>query len=188
MACGGARRFLGYAPEIRPGFDYFLSCGKPGEFEGERYIKTPEMVRTLVQNQTFHIPSEGKNFIFKRWDQLLETDAPEVVIFFATPDVLSGLFTLANFDQTEPNGTFAPFAAGCGSIIYYPYLEKDQTRPRAILGMFDPSARPCVAADNLTFALPMTRFEKMAQNMDESFLITETWRKVKKRMERGHHD
>jgi hypothetical protein len=165
---------------MRPGFEYFLSCGKPG-MEGERYVKTPEMVRQAMQERE-SIPVEGRNFIFKRWDHLTGADDPEVVIFFAKPDVLSGLFTLANFDQTERNGTFTPFGAGCASIIHYPYLEKAADRPRAVIGLFDPSARPCVEPEILTFAAPMRRFEAMVDNMDESFLITKTWKTVKKRI------
>ena len=180
LACGGAKRFLGYAPEMRPGFEYFLSCGKPG-MEGERYVKTPEMVLQSMKEQDA-IPVGNRNFIFKRWDALTEADDPEVVIFFAKPDVLSGLFTLATFDQVERNGTFTPFGSGCATAIYYPYLEKDAPRPRAVIGMFDPSARPCVAPDILTFALPMRRFEAMIDNMDESFLITDTWKTVRKRI------
>ena len=180
LACGGAKRFLGYAPEMRPGFEYFLSCGKPG-MEGERYVKTPEMVLQIMKEQAA-IPVGGRNFIFKRWDHLTEADEPEVVIFFAKPDVLSGLFTLANFDQIERNGTFTPFGAGCASTIYYPYLEKDAARPRAVIGMFDPSARPCVGPEILTFALPLRRLESMIDNMDESFLITKTWKTVLKRI------
>jgi len=42
--------------------------------------------------------------VFKRWDKLAESDRPDVVIFFARPDVLSGLFTLANYDEAEANG------------------------------------------------------------------------------------
>ena len=128
LGCGGARRYLGFTTSIRPKFEYFLSCGIPGEMEGERYIRTPEMVLELQKNQK-QLSLPGKNIIFKRWDKLAESDNPEIVIFFATPDVLSGLFTLANFDQTEPNSTIAPFGAGCGSIIYYPYLEKDGSGP-----------------------------------------------------------
>ncbi|MDD3876527.1 MAG: DUF169 domain-containing protein, partial [Bacteroidales bacterium] len=96
--------------------------------------------------------------------------------------VLSGLFTLANFDQTEPNSTFTPFGAGCGSIVHYPYLEKDAARPRAVIGMFDPSARPCVSGNTLSFAVPMVKFEKMIHYMEESFLTTNTWTKVKNRI------
>jgi hypothetical protein len=181
LACGGAKRYLGYSPGLQPGFEYFLSCGKPGKTEGERYIKTPEMVREIMKEQD-SIPVAGRNFVFKRWDKLAETDDPEIVIFFAKPDVLSGLFTLANFDQTERNGTITPFGAGCGSIIHYPYLEKDAARPRAVIGLFDPSARPCVEPEILTFAAPMRRFEAMIDNMDESFLITKTWKTVRKRI------
>jgi len=181
--CGGAKRYLGFSTGIMPKFEYFLSCGIPGEMEGERYIRTPEMVLEYQKNlKQFSAP--GKNIIFKRWDMLVESDNPEIVIFFATPDVLSGLFSLANFDQTEPNSTITPFGSGCGSIIYYPYLEKDAARPRAVVGLFDPSARPCVPSDTLTFSVPMAKFVKMIDYMDESFLITDTWKKVLKRIKK----
>ena len=182
IACAGARRYLGYTDRIRPNFEYFLSCGIPGEMEGERYIRTPEMVLEWQRHQQTIKDAKGKHIIFKRWDKLQVFDEPAVVIFFAEPDVLSGLFTLANFDQTEPNSTFTPFAAGCGSIVYYPYLEKDAARPRAVIGMFDPSARPCVSRDILSFAVPMIKFEKMIGYMEESFLITRTWVKLKNRI------
>ena len=180
LSCGGARRYLGYTDKMRPGFEYFLSCGNE-KMEGERYIRTPEMVQEFMKNQKT-LPSEGKNIVFKRWDNLTENDEPDVVIFFASPDVLSGLFTLANFDQTEPNGTICPFGAGCGSIIYYPWFECLTERQRAVIGMFDPSARPCVGEDILTFAVPLKRFEKMVGFMEESFLITQTWKDVRKRI------
>jgi hypothetical protein len=149
--------------------------------KGERYIRTPEMVMELMNNQRkLRIP--GKYIVFKRWDRLEEEDNPEVVVFFATPDILSGLFTLANYDQSEPNSTISPFGAGCGSIVYYPYLEKDSERPHAIIGMFDVSARPCVPAGILTFSVPMVKFHKMISYMDESFLITESWKEVQTRL------
>ena len=122
--------------------------------------------------------------VFKRWDKLEPADNPEVVIFFAQPDVLSGLFTLASFDEADPNGVFAPFSAGCGSIVQYPYLERDSNRPRGVLGMFDVSARPFVPKETLTFALPMIKFLRMIENMEESFLMTASWSKVKARIEK----
>jgi uncharacterized protein (DUF169 family) len=182
VQCGGAKRYLGYTDKMRPGFEYFLSCGND-QMEGERYIKTPAMVKELMKNQKT-LPVKDKNIVFKRWDNLTVIDNPEVVIFFARPDVLSGLFTLANFDQTEPNGTITPFGSGCGTMIYYPYLESTSERQRAVIGMFDPSARPCVPEDVLTFAIPMKRFEKMIGYMEESFLITGTWTTVKKRIKK----
>lgn len=180
VKCGGAKRYLGYTDKMRPGFEYFLSCGNE-QMEGERYLRNPDLVREFMKNQ-HTIPGAGRNIVFKRWDKMDENDYPDVVIFFAAPDVLSGLFTLANFDQSEPNGTFTPFAAGCGSIVYYPYLESKSERQRAVIGMFDPSARPCVPENTLTFAVPFKRFETMVSYIEESFLITETWSVIRKRM------
>ena len=180
--CGGAKRYLGYVHEFGPQFKYFLSCGIEGELEGERYLKTPEMVEEAMKNLAgFKAPA--KYAVFKRWDNLDEEDTPEVVIFFAKPDVLSGLFTLANFDESEPNSVYTPFGSGCGTIVMYPYLEREKERPRAIIGMFDVSARPCVEKNVISFAVPYNRFVQMVENMDESFLITESWNKVKKRIE-----
>lgn len=181
IGCGGGRRYLGFSEEIMPDFEYFLSCGLPGKYEGERYKKSPELVKEVLKIiPKFKAPD--RFIVFKRWDRLEKMDNPDVVIFFAWPDVLSGLFTLTNFDEVEPNGVFAPFAAGCGSIVQYPYLEKDSDRPRGVLGMFDVSARPFVPKNRLTFALPMNKFVRMIENMEESFLITSSWNKVKKRI------
>jgi hypothetical protein len=41
----------------------------------------------------------AKYIVFKRWDQLSEDDDPDVVVFFAQSDVLSGLFTLVGYEE-----------------------------------------------------------------------------------------
>ena len=78
-----------------------------------------------------------------------KADNPDVVIFFAEPDVLSGLFTLASFDEAEQNMVIAPFGSGCASIVQYPFMEVKSAHPRAVIGMFDVSARPFVAKNVL---------------------------------------
>ncbi len=120
--------------------------------------------------------------MFKRWDLLEASDEPEVVIFFATPDVLSGLFTLASFDTAETSGVIAPFGAGCGSIVLYPYLEKDKPNPKASSGCSTPRPGPTSRPGRLTFAVPMAKFARMVENMEESFLITPTWETIRKRI------
>jgi hypothetical protein len=50
--------------------------------------------------------------------------------------------------------------------------------------MFDVSARPFVPKEMLTLAVPMNKFEGMIENMEESFLITPAWAKVRKRIAR----
>lgn len=181
FGCFGGKRYLGFGQDAMPNFEYFLSCGIPGKLEGERYKKTPELVKEIMKNvPDFEAPK--KFIVFKRWDKLQEPDEPDVVIFFADPDVLSGLFTLANFDVGELNGVFSPFSAGCGTIVQYPFLEKGSDCPRAVLGMFDVSARPFVPEDVLSFSVPMNKFVMMIENIEESFLITESWGKIQKRL------
>jgi hypothetical protein len=181
LGCGGAQRYFGFTDTLRPNFEYFLSCGIPGEMEGERYKKTPEMVlEGLKHFPAFTAPA--RYIIFKRWDHVAEGDEPVAVIFFAPPDVLSGLFTLANFDTAVSQGVVCPFASGCGSIVHHPYIESQTDEPRAVMGMFDVSARPYVPRELLTFSVPMKKFKTMVENMDESFLITDSWKKVKKRI------
>ena len=181
VGCIGGKRYLGFSKNVMPNFDYFLSCGIPGTLEGERYKKTPELVKEYNRRlPDFTAPA--RYIVFKRWDHLGEADEPAVVIFFSPPDVLSGLFTLANFDEADLNGVYCPFCAGCGAIVMYPFIEKGSARPRAVLGMFDVSARPFVPPQTLSFAVPMNKFTTMAGNMDESFLITKSWKTVRKRM------
>ena len=181
VGCFGGKRYLGFTKRIMPNFEYFLSCGIPGEVDGERYKKSPEMVEEVMNNlPQFKAPE--RFIVFKRWDMLEESDEPAVAIFFTKADVLSGLFTLANYDEVEQNGVIAPFGAGCSTIVMYPYLERDADRPRAVLGMFDVSARPFVPKEMLTLAVPMNKFERMIENMEESFLITPAWAKVRKRI------
>ena len=181
IRCGGARRYLGFDMQMHPNFAQFLSCGIPGELEGERYKRSPELVEQYLRDQpAFEAP--GRFIVFKRWDNLEPSDRPEIVVFFAPPDVLSGLFTLANFDEDRPDGVITPFGSGCSSIVYHHYQELRSERPRAVLGLFDVSARPCVPPDVLSFAVPWPKFVDMVRYMDESFLVTRSWDRVRSRL------
>lgn len=181
IGCPGGRRYAGFSQDIRPDFEYFLSSGLPGKIEGERYKKSPELVKEILKSWP-RFAAPGPYIIFKRWDKLESEDEPEVIVFFSQPDVLAGLFTLVNFDEASPQAVISPMGSGCSSIITYPYLEKYSDHPRAILGLFDPSARPYIDRHELSLAIPMNKFRKMIENMEESFLITPTWRKLKKRI------
>lgn len=180
VCCRGGRRYVGFADKMFPGFESFLSHDESGE--GERYKQSPQLAAESLAQLPI-LPLKGRNLIFKRWDHLDGTDNPEAVIFFASADVISGLFTLACFDNSAPDAVITPFGAGCTSIIYHPYREQLMGTNRAILGMFDPSARKCLKKDLLSFAVPMNKFRKIIDEMEESFLITPTWSVIRKRME-----
>ena len=181
--CTGGKRYSGFIAKLRPDFEYFLSCGIPGRVEGERYKKSPELVKKYIENNPA-FPAPAKYLVFKRWDKIGESDEPLAVIFYAVPDVLSGLFTLANYDYSDPDGVITPMGSGCASIIGYPLAESRSKRPRCVLGMFDVSARHCIPDNTLTFTIPMKRLVEMLGNMDESFLTLEPWKEVRERIDR----
>lgn len=81
IGCFGGKRYLGFGGELMPDFEYFLSCGIEGKLEGERYKKTPEIVREMMKKSST-TKAPAKYIVFKRWDMLAEYDEPEVVIFF----------------------------------------------------------------------------------------------------------
>ena len=178
MGCGGARRCCGFQSGFRPGYEHFISQGSPEGGEGRRYKKSPELVLEMMR--TCKLMSAPARFlVFKRFDKLCAGDKPDAVVFFSRPEALSGLFTLANYDESAVDGVICPYTPGCGSIVQYPYMERSSSRPRAVLGMFDVSARPFVPKGTLSFAVPIEKFERMVSNMDESFLCTKHWDRVK---------
>jgi hypothetical protein len=181
VQCLGGRYYLGFTQKLRSNFNEFLSCGIPGQLEGERYKANPDLV---AQHNQDHPPfvAPARYIVFKRWDQLAEADRPLVVVFMLENDALAGLFTLANYDDPTSQAVIAPFGSGCASIVQYPLAEINSDHPHAILGMFDISARPWVAAGQFTLALPWSKFERMVANMDDSFLITPSWEKIKARL------
>jgi hypothetical protein len=181
QGCSGGKRYTGFSHTLRLNFEFFLSCGIPGEMEGERYKRDPGLVKQyLLQHPAFDAPA--RYLVFKRWDMLTEQEEPLAVTFFATGDVLSGLFALANYDMADPDGVITPMGAGCASMIGYPLEQAGLEKPRSVLGLFDVSARPHVKPDELTFTIPFQRFKQLVSYMDESFLTTGSWEKVRARM------
>lgn len=181
VGCPGGKRYLGFSQTLMPQFEYFLSCGIPGVMEGERYKQSPELVREFVR-EAFAFEAPARYVVFRRWDRIEAADEPLAVVFLAPPDVLSCLFTLANFDEAGPEAVSAPFAAGCGSIVAYAVRESRSEHPRAILGMFDVSARPFVPPGVLSFTVPWAKFTRMVANLPESFVTTPSWERVKRRL------
>jgi len=183
FGCPGGAYYMGFFESPRPNIEYFLSCGIPGELEGERYIKTPERAREYFSKM---IPrrAPATYCVFKPIDQLWEGPEPEVVAFFSPPDILSGLFTLINYAMERTDAVYAPFGSGCGTILTYPLKEAGKEQPHAILGMFDVSARPMVEKDALTIAMPYSLFLKLLENVSGSFLQTESWKKVLHRIQK----
>ncbi len=173
LGCWGASITLGFQEIIIDAARDFL-------INVERYKKTGDLVDKMYEDYP-PIQAQGRYIVFKRWDELVERDEPQVVFFFGNPDIIAGLFALANFDTMTPHGVIVPFGSGCDSIVGFPMRELESKQPKAVLGGLDPSVRICVKPHILTFSAPWPKFMSMLENMDDSFLIADTWRDVKSR-------
>mgnify|MGYP003290908810 CR=1 FL=1 len=65
------------------------------------------------------VSSVEKIINFVRVDRLTNWEDIEAVVFFATPDVLSGLCTWAFYDNDADNAVVTKFASGCAAIISF---------------------------------------------------------------------
>lgn len=178
--CGGGAYFMGFA-ERGPKQHYFVSTGIPGEMEGERYIKSPEVALKFFDAFS-PPPAPARYCVFRRLSDLGEDERAEVVIFFAPPDVMAGLVMLTSFASERPDAVHSPMSSGCGSIISWARREAQAEAPRAVLGGFDPSARPFIEEGLLTIAIPARLFQQMLKDAPESFLIAPAWQKIRGRI------
>ena len=183
FGCPGGAYYMGFLESPRPNIEYFLSCGIPGEMEGERYIKTPELAKEYFGKMKPR-PAPATYCVFKPIEKFQAEEKPEVVVFFVPPDILSGLFTLTNYALERTDAVYAPFGSGCGTILTYPLKEAGKEQPRATLGMFDVSARPMVDKDILSLAMPYSIFLKLLENVSGSFFQTDSWKKVLQRIQK----
>lgn len=183
FGCPGGAYYMGFREMPMPDIEYFLSCGIPGKMEGERYIKTPELAREYFGRMKPR-PAPSAYCVFKPIEKFENEEKPEVVTFFGPPDILSGLFTLTNYALERTDAVYTPFGSGCSAILTHPQREAETDSPRAVLGMFDVSARPMVEKETLTFAMPFSVFLKLLDNISGSFLQTESWKKVLQRIQK----
>lgn len=173
VICGGGGLYTAFKemPERVP---MFVS-------EVEHYKKSKEMVIDYVNN--LHIEITNKAYLnFVRIDKLRNWEDAEAILFFATPDMLSGLCTWAFYDNNSSDAVTTLFASGCASIVTFAINENRKNGNKCFLGMFDPSARPLVPENELSFTIPMSRFKEMLETMNDSALFQKAFSIIKKRI------
>ncbi len=173
VLCGGGSLYTRFAP-MQERISLFVS-------ETEHYKQTPEQVKEYIRN--LNISLTEKPFLnFIRMDQLATLDEIEGILFFATPDILSGLCSWAFYDNNADNAVCTKFASGCCSIVTFAVQENQKQGRSCFIGMLDPSARLLVPANELTFVIPNNRFHEMMQTMEQSALFHKAYSIVKKRI------
>jgi uncharacterized protein (DUF169 family) len=206
FGCPGGGVGLGYGNQYEnfPGgvdcFTRFLSSGNKGYpkgegvanhmagkapeqfieeyLDGERYVKSPELVEDFIRELGFMDLPEYT--VFKPLSKVEARDTPVSVTFFCNPDQLSALVVLCNYHRKGIENAIAPFSAGCQSVGILTYKQFSAENPKAVIGMFDITARKVIKStlgDNLlTVSLPFSLFQQMEADADESFLTRENWK------------
>lgn len=166
--------------------EHYVTTGFEGTpIHGERYLPSPASMRTFL-DKVDPRKAPAKYCIFKPLSLFSDGEEPEFVIFFARPEVLTGLFTHTMFTTGDVDSVASPFGAGCTNIISWPLYYKEQGKEKAILGGFDPSARKYLKTDELTFTVPLSLYQKMLKAMPESmFNVGKDWATVRKKVSRS---
>jgi uncharacterized protein (DUF169 family) len=179
--CLGGAFYLGF---VKPQLDivaHFISSGIPGRMEGEHYFESPEVSRNFFATIDPR-PAPARFCVFKPLSQFSYSEVPEVVTFFARAEIISGLNQLAVFVTNDFEAVASPFGAGCTNLVSWPLRYLSQGKLKAVMGGWDPSERKFLKPDEITFSVPYEMFERMVARWRETFLTTDTWAMIKKRI------
>ena len=174
IGCGGGKLYTGFAdmPEYVANFVSLK----------EKYKLTPEMVVDYINS--LELKKTTKRYLnFQRIDKVESLDWAEGVLFYATPDMLSGLCGWAFFDNNHNDAVVTRFGSGCSTVVSMTIAENARQGHQCFLGLLDPSVRPWVGENELSFAVPMSRFTVMMKTMRQCFLFdAPAWQRLKTRM------
>lgn len=176
---GGMGLCLTAMREPPGGLAAFLSTGGgEGCPAGELYIKTPQLAQRFIDSLPKQIIPE-KYVVLKPLDEVdLEIEKPVLVIVYGTPDQISALHFMANYERTGGEAVYMPWGAGCHTAHLFPFAELSKPQPRAVLGGTDMTARPYMDERKLSFSMPWPLFSEMEGNVDGSFMTDGDWPKL----------
>ena len=152
--------------------------------QGERYVKTPELVASFIDGLPM-MDIAASYVVFKPLrDVDINAEKIAAIVFLADMDQIAALTILANYHRPSNDNVIYPYAAGCQSIGIYTFREAEAQTPRAVLGLNDISARLSIKKllkkDLMSFSVPYQLFREMEANVAGSFLERPTWQHLTK--------
>ena len=184
FGCAGGAFFLGFMKPQTETIIHYVSSGIPNQMEGELYCESPDELRRIF-DFIDPVPASKRYCIVKPLSLFGANEEPELIVFFTRPETLCGLHQLAAFVTSDPLVVASPWGAGCTNIITWPRKYLAQGQNKAVLGGWDPSARQFFRTDELTFTVPYSMFNRMVERFEDSFLRTNTWAIVQKKIARS---
>ncbi len=206
MGLGFGRPLDRHAARSEEGFCSFLSNGIEGAIdrasyeaiiaqsfdahhtkmltEGERFLKSPAIVRKFLANLPVY-DAKGGYIVMKPVHEVDDGEDVRSIVFVARADQIAALSTLANYGTGNIRGGIivAAGASGCQAMGVCTYAEGESGSPRAVVGLTDLSARravrPTLGKDVLTFSVPFALYREMEKNVKGSFLELDLWKELR---------
>ena len=184
FGCPGASFWLGFNKPQTETIIQYVSTGIPNWTEGEFYCDSPDNLRQIFEYVDPR-PAPKAFCVVKPLSHFSDDEKPELVAFFTRPESLSGLHQLATFVTNDPEVVASPWGPGCGSVVTWPLHYLSKGKNKAVVGGWDPSARMFYKTDELSFTVPFAMFIDMVKRFNESFLKTNSWATVQKKINRS---
>ena len=184
FGCPGGAFWLGFLKPQTETVIHFVSSGISGRMQGEFYCESADELRRIFDTIDPR-PAPKKYCVVKPLSQFTDVEKPELVAFFVRPESLCGLHQLASFVTNDPEVVASPWGAACGNLVVWPLKYMVQGKIKAVLGGWDPSARKFFKTDELSLSVPYSLFADMLDRFEDSFLKSNTWETVKKKIERS---
>lgn len=185
FGCLGAAFWLGFNKPQLEAIIHYVSTGVPNMSHGEHYLCSPDAVRNAF-NHVDPEPATADYLVVKPLSLFTDNETPLLVTTFARPECLCGLHQLAAYVTSDPEVVASPWTAGCGGICAWPLHYLARGMQKAVISGWDPSARKFYKTDELTFTVPHAMFLDMLEQYEKSFLSTNTWKTVRKKIDRSH--
>jgi hypothetical protein len=171
--CMGMQRAFGLTSGAPPWMADFLSNGGNGAPMGEGLKASPELAQQFLDGSRSPQPAGDTILLgplrLERWDDV------RAVTFFADPDRLTALMTLAAYWSSREDEVAAMFSSGCG-LMWRDLVNQD--RDRAVLGGIDIAMRRHLPPEILSLTVSPARFERMLSYPDGAFLNREWWNEL----------
>ncbi|MEF2146581.1 MAG: DUF169 domain-containing protein [Desulfovibrionaceae bacterium] len=181
--CMGAAQYLGFRKGPFRFVAHYVSTGMP-HVEGECYTDSPESFDVLYAAMDPQ-PAPAPYCVFRRLSDYPSGTRPELVTFFARPEVMSGLHQYITFLTCDAESVASPWGSGCSTLVTWPLLYRRRGQTRAVLGGWDPSMRKLLKTDELFLTVPLHLYEQMVERWHESFLGGARWQAQRKKIERS---
>lgn len=172
--CPGGLSHTGYITRP-PAISFFVSTGRPGIPDAPaEYLKaSPELVDRCFEGEGKIIPL-GKYLVIRTCASVPDSVKwVKAISCFGNAEQIRNLSALVHFDRADPfSPVIVPWGPACATVVTYPAgMTEYAPAESAFLGPQDPTVNWVLSPDMMAIGLPIGVARRVAENIDESFIV-----------------